>query len=84
MLILKNSSNLCTKHKKIEDLLESTADCHSNCFVNDKIKDIPEHTLYCIISQKNNNSDQILTLFLPFMIKLNTIWGCKLPLVVIC
>ena len=78
MLILKNSSNLCAKHKKIEDLQKSTG-CHNNCFVNDKIKDIPECTLYCVISQININSDQILMLFSPFMIKLNTTWGCQLP-----
>ena len=84
MLILKNSSNLYTKHKKIEDLLKSTAGCHSNCFVNDtKIKDIQECTLYCVGSQINTNSDQILTLFLLFMIKLNTTRGCQLPTVTI-
>ena len=73
MLILKNSSNLCTKYKKIEDLLKSTAGCHSNCFVNDKIKDILECTLLCVGNQINTNSDQILMLFSPFMIKLNTL-----------
>ena len=71
MLILKNSLNLCTKHKKIEDLLKGTC-CHSNCFINDKIKDIPESILYCVGTQINTDSDQILMLFLPFMIKLNT------------
>ena len=40
-----------TKHKKIEDLLKSIVGCHSNCFVNDKIKHIPECTLYYVSSQ---------------------------------
>ena len=79
MLILKNYSNLHTKHKKTEDLQKSTG-CHSNCFIDDKIKDIPECTLYCVISQININSDQFFMLFLPFTIKLNTTWGCQLPL----
>ena len=77
-LIFKNSSNLHTKYKKIEDLQKSYG-CHSNSFVNDKIKDIPECTLYCVVSQLNINSDQILMLFSLFMIKLNTTWGCQLP-----
>ena len=79
MLILKNSSNLYTKHKEIEDLQTSTG-CHSNSIINDKtkIKDIPECTLYCVITQINTNSDKIFVLFLPFMIKLNTTWGCQL------
>ena len=78
MLILKNSSNFYIKHKKTEDLHKSTG-CHSNCFINNRIKDIPECTLYCVISQININSDKIFMLFSLFMIKLNTTWGCQLP-----
>ena len=80
MLILKNSLNLHTKHKKIKDLQKSTG-CHSNSIVNDKtkLKDILKCTLYCVITQININSDQIFVQFLPFMIKLNTTWGCQLP-----
>ena len=73
MLILKNSSNLCTKHNKIEDLQKSTG-CDSNSFVND----ILECTLYCVITQININSDQIFVLFSPFIFKLNATWGCQL------
>ena len=78
MLILKNSSNLYTKHKKMEDLQKSTG-CHSNSFINDKIKDILECTLYCVIGQIYINSDHIFVLFSPFIIKLNISWGCQLP-----
>ena len=80
MLILKNSSNLYTKHKKTEDLQKSTG-FYRNSFINDKtkIKDIPECTLYCVITQININSDPIFTLFSPFIIKLNTTWGFQLP-----
>ena len=76
MLILKYSSNLYTKHKEIEDLQKNIG-CHSNSFVNDKIKDIPECTL--CYTQINTNSDQIFVQFSPFMIKLNSTWGWQLP-----
>ena len=80
MLILKNSSHLHTKHKEIEDLQKS-AGCHSNSIVNDKtkIKDILDCTLYCVITQINITSDQTFVLYSPFMIRLNTTWGCQLP-----
>ena len=33
----------------------------------------------CYITQININSDQIFVQFSPFMIKLNSSWGCQLP-----
>ena len=62
-------------------ILKNSTGWHSNSFINDKtkIKDIPECTLYCVITQININSDQIFVLFSPFLIKLNTTWGCQLP-----
>ena len=36
------------------------------------------NTLYCVITQININSDQIFVQFSPFMVKLNSTWGCQL------
>ena len=35
------------------------------------------NTLYCVITQINVNSDQIFAQFSPFMINLNSTWGCQ-------
>ena len=36
------------------------------------------NTLYCVITQINVNSDQIFIQFSPFMINLDSTWGCQL------
>ena len=37
-----------------------------------------QNTLYCVITQINVNYDQIFIQFSPFMIDLNSSWGCQL------
>ena len=60
-LVFKNSSNLYTKHRKIEDLQKSC--CYGNSLINDKIKDIPECILYRVITQINIGFDHFHTDF---------------------